>query len=238
MECSLQLYSLACGGIKSLKERINLAGQHGYDGIEFAGFSDLSIEEIKAEMDKYGLYSKSAHTGFLGMTDEELEETFEFHKALGIEYVIIPYHNYESIDDALFVAKRLNEASIIAKKYGIKVGYHNHAHEFEKFDGKYILDIIKENCNDDIIFELDIFWVSKGGEDAYKFIEKYGKAVELVHLKQIDKDGNNCDIPDGILDINKVREIAKYAKYFIVEQEATGDSVASSKRNAEYLKSL
>ncbi len=238
MECSLQLYSLACGGVASLKEQINLAGQHGYDGIEFAGFSDLSVAEIKAEMEKYNLYSKSAHTSFFKFTDEELEESFKFHKDLGIEYVIQPWWDFKSIDDALNAAEKLNNANKIAKKYGLKVGYHNHAHEFEKFDGKYILDIIKENADDDIIFELDIFWVTRGGENAYSFIEKYGKAVELVHIKQIDNDGKNCDIPDGILDVTKVREAAKYAKYFIVEQESTGDSVASSKRNAEYLKTL
>ena len=238
MECSLQLYSLACGGVKSLKQQINLAGQHGYDGIEFAGFSDLSVSEIKAEMDKYNLYSKSAHTSFFKFSDEEMEESFRFHKELGITYVIQPWWDFESIDDAYDAAKKLNNANKIAKKYGLKVGYHNHAHEFKKFDGKYILDIIKENADDDIIFELDIFWVSKGGEDAYKYIEKYGKAVELVHIKQIDKDGNNCDIEDGILDINKIREVAKYAKYFIVEQENTGDSIRSSEHNAKYLKSL
>lgn len=146
---------------------------------------------------------------------------------------------YEDKSNIKRVIDVLNKASETAKKYGIKVGYHNHAQEFEKVDGKYILDILYENTNEDVVFELDVFWVYVGGADPVEMIKKYGKRAELIHLKQSDADKNNVDLPDGVIDMKNVIETAKYAKYFVVEQEEyKKDSYTSCRADVDYLKGL
>ena len=58
---------------------------------------------------------------------------------------------------------------------------HNHATEFAKFDGEYILDILKNNTS--IGFELDTHWIQAGGENPVEIIKRYSGRIRLLHLK-------------------------------------------------------
>ena len=42
--------------------------------------------------------------------------------------------------------------------------YHNHAHEFQKDENKYLIDILAEEMPE-LKLELDVYWVYRGGED-------------------------------------------------------------------------
>lgn len=236
MKVCLQLYSLAKHGVKGLEELLKQSSEIGYDGVELLKH-DNSAEETVKLLKKYGLYAPSAHIG-KEYLEKNFNEILEFHKKIGAEYVIIPWESYE--DNKLReTIDFLNKASVEAKSYGLKVGYHNHSHEFKKIDGKYIIDHLFENTNEDVVFELDVYWIYKGGEDPIKYIEKFGKRVQLVHLKQSNSEKENVDFPDGILDMKKIIEAAKYANHFIVEQETYKISpFVSCKADVDYLKSI
>ena len=237
MKVSLQLWSLFKDGVTDLEELLKLSSEMEYDGVELLKH-DVTADEMNALLKKYNLYAKSAHIG-MEFFENNLEEMLEFHKNIGAEYMIIPWMGYEDKSNIKRVIDVLNKASETAKKYGIKVGYHNHAQEFEKVDGKYILDILYENTNEDVVFELDVFWVYVGGADPAEMIKKYGKRAELIHLKQSDENKNNVDLPDGVIDMKNVIETAKYAKYFVVEQEEyKKDSYTSCRADVDYLKGL
>ena len=55
------------------------------------------------------------------------------------------------------MAARLSE-------HGIGLYYHNHHVEFAKYDGRYILDIIRAKAPS-MRFELDVHWIHRGGKD-------------------------------------------------------------------------
>lgn len=237
MEVSLQLWSIRDEVQKGMPAALQMVAEHGYAGVEYAGFGDLTAEEMKAELEKNGLYSIGSHTG-MDLFETALRENLEYNQKIGSKYMIIPHAGYETKEDVQKVIDLLNDAGKVAAEYGLKVGYHNHAHEFEKFDGKYILDMIGEGTNENVVLEVDVFWVAKAGEDPYKYLEKWGKKVELVHCKQIDAQGENSTIPDGIIDFKKVAAAAPYAKYFIVEQEGDVEKVSASKANAAFMNAL
>ena len=237
MDFSIQLWSLRSEYLHDFKSGLKFVGECGYNGVEFAGFGDLSAEEMKTELDKNNLYSIGSHTS-KDLFENALRENLEYNKKIGSKYMIIPHASYETREDVDKVVAILNESAKVAKEYGITVGYHNHANEFEKIDGKYILDILAEETSDDVILEVDVFWVAKGGECPYEYLKKLGKKAELIHLKQIDENGDNSTWPKGILDINKIKESAPYAKYFVVEQEGSADPKPSAIENADFLKSL
>ena len=65
---------------------------------------------------------------------------------------------------------------------GIALCYHNHHIEFAKYDGKYILDIIRESAPL-MKFELDVHWIHRGGKDPVSVLKDYAGLVDLVHLK-------------------------------------------------------
>lgn len=219
MKASLQLYSLRDEVAKDFSSTVRRVGDLGYYGVEFAGFGDLSADEMKQLLKDSNLKPIGSHSS-IQIFRETADAELTYLKEIGAKYMVCPHASFENgMEDVLALCKILNEVSEKAKAYGIKVGYHNHAHEFEKIDGKYILDLIAENTNDDVILEVDVFWVSFAGVDPFAYIEKWGKKVELIHIKQINDDKFNVDVADGNISIPELVKTAKYATNFVVEQE-------------------
>jgi sugar phosphate isomerase/epimerase len=85
--------------------------------------------------------------------------------------------------DALFdFCRRSNEMADRLSEAGIALYYHNHHNEFAKYDGRYVLDIIREKAPS-LKFELDVHWIQRGGKDPVKVLQDYAGLVDLVHLK-------------------------------------------------------
>lgn len=239
MEFSLQLWSVEnVVKDKGMADTLKMVKEHGYSGVEFAGFADMTAEDMQAELDKNNLYAVGSHTD-MKLFKNSLRENLEYHKKIGAEYMIIPWCDYSNgMESVQGLIDLLNDSSVIAKEYGIKVGFHTHEPEFRKIDGKYIIDIIADGINDDVVLELDVYWIAFAGEDPYEYIEKLGKKVELIHMKQLGKDNSNVLLADGVIDFKKVVECAKYSKYFIVEQGDIEDQEDASLKNAEFLKKI
>lgn len=239
MKTSIQLWSLnrvipEIGLINALK----LVSGHGYSGVEFAGFGGISAKDMAAALKENGLYSVGSHTG-IDLFRDALCENLEYNKEIGSEYMIIPGTATDTADEVKALAELLNRSAETAKEYGIKVGYHNHAHEFKKIDGRYALDLLADEISDDVVLEIDAFWVAYAGENPYEYIKKAGAKAELIHFKQIAADGkSNVRLPDGVIDFKKLAADSKYAKHFVVEQEDESDQTESSKINMEYLRKL
>lgn len=230
MEVSLQLYSIYEETGKDFRKALSQVGEIGFAGVEFAGYGDFTKEELTAYLKKNQLYAVGAHCG-LEVFEHSFVEELEFSEAIGLEYIICPYAKVDTMEDIDHLVKVLNKAGELAKEKNIKVGYHNHAHEFIKVDGKYPLDLIAEKTSDQVILEVDVFWVAYAELDPIAYIKKWGKKVELVHLKQIDDGKNNVDMGEGILDMQKIKEAAVHAKYFILEHEEYDKPVWDSIRN-------
>jgi len=77
-----------------------------------------------------------------------------------------------SLQAAIDFAKQADDFACQLKEHGIDLYYHNHHFEFARHDGKFLMDIIKENTKY-LGFELDIHWIHRGGVDPVKFINQY-----------------------------------------------------------------
>lgn len=143
----------------------------------------------------------------------------------------------EFIEKAEAMAHRLAE-------YGIELYYHTHHLEFQKYDGEYLLDIIKNNTSK-LGFELDVHWIQRAGENPIEFVKKYAGRISLLHLKDYrigqmdlsDVDFNDmakfmhvftntiefAELGEGNLDIKAITEagLESGAQYFLVEQDNT-----------------
>ena len=95
------------------------------------------------------------------------------------------------------------------KEDGITLYYHNHHIEFRKYDGKFLLDIIREKAPL-LGFELDVHWVQRGGANPLEVIKDYKGKVELIHLK----DYRIAEIPQDGFDALYSGDLAKFMDYF------------------------
>lgn len=218
MEISLQLYSIHEDTKQDYAGSVKRVGEIGFRGVEFAGYGGLTCDEQVQLLKENGLYSVGTHCG-LSVFEENFEEELSYSKAIGSKYIICPYSELSTTEQVEHLAGVLNKASEMAAGSGIKVGYHNHAHEFAKIGDQYALDLLMEKTGEQVVLELDVFWVAYAGVDPVEYIKKWGKRVELIHIKQIDGAKANVDIADGIIDMEQIKEAAQYAAYFVLEHE-------------------
>ena len=84
-----------------------------------------------------------------------------------------------------------------------------------------------------------MFFAKQQGCDVYNYLRAHGDRVRTVHLKQIDANGKNVDLPDGILDMAKVIRCAPHATDYILEQASFKEGIPQSlMRNADFLKTI
>ena len=95
---------------------------------------------------------------------------------------ILPFKYLGSMEKSISFAKLCDEYATKLAEHGIKLYYHNHHSEFIKYNGKYLLDLLRDNT-EKIGFEIDVFWVQRGGENPVEFIKSYKGKLELLHLK-------------------------------------------------------
>ena len=234
-EFYIQLYSLRDVMENDFLGTLDKLGNKGfgYTGVEFAGFGGVSADELKRVLDDNGLKALASHTGYDRLKNA-LDEEIAFQKTLGIEYIICPGASMKSRAEVLNLAKEFTSFNEKITAAGMKFGYHNHAHEFVTDEGEYMLDILYDNLPCDAVMELDIYWSEYAGIDSLAFMEKHKKRLELLHVKQIDKDKNNSEVDNGLIDFKDVITKAKAmgVKHFILEQEEYEVSSISSAENA------
>jgi sugar phosphate isomerase/epimerase len=131
-----------------------------------------------------GLTAPTTHQGFIG---SDAAPVFEAAKALGIETVIDPHvaaERWTQKADIDATAAQLNAAARVAADYGVRVGYHNHAHEIEnRIDGVTALEYFAGQLSDDVVLEVDTYWVAVGGEDPVALLKRLGGRVVALHIK-------------------------------------------------------
>ncbi|AQQ54625.1 sugar phosphate isomerase/epimerase family protein [Planococcus lenghuensis] len=161
-----------------------------------------------------------------------------------------------------FIAKAEEMAHRLAEQ-GIELYYHTHHIEFQKYDGEYLLDLIKNNTTK-LGFELDIHWIQRAGENPVNIINRYKDRISLLHLKDYrigslevdDEDFKDmgkffgkfmnliefAEVGEGNMDIQSAIEAGKSSgvRYFFVEQDDTygRDPFDCLKTSAENLRQL
>lgn len=124
-------------------------------------------------------------------------------KALDCNYLrvgMLPFTYMGSREKALDFVTRMDEMAEKLEEHGIKFYYHNHHVEFVKYDGEYLMDIIRKNTKK-IGFELDVHWIQRGGENPVTYIQQYKGRLALLHLK--DYRIGEMVMPEGPMDMGK-----------------------------------
>lgn len=182
----LQLYSIREDMEKDMDSALRQVKEMGYDCVEFAGYYGHSAEEVKAMLDKYGLECVSVHQT-PDLFVEEGQKAVDYLKTIGAKYAAVPWYPVEKQAGTAEwdnTVKMFNEVGELLKKNDIKLMYHNHDFEFNKFEDKFLLDWIYDTIPADIIEpEVDTCWVHYAGYNPADYLLKYSGRINIVHLK-------------------------------------------------------
>ena len=98
----------------------------------------------------------------------------------------------KTMKDLLTQCKYLNEIGKLCKQSGIKFGYHNHSHEFQKVEGKTMYDVMLENTDPEyVFFEMDVFWTVWGQNSPVNYFKKYPGRFKMFHIKDYREIGQS-----------------------------------------------
>ncbi len=184
----IQLYSVRKAIAEDLEGTLRAVKAMGYDYVESAGvgFYGKTAEEAKALLDEIGLTLISVHTR------DTSDENLTLLKALGVTSVAIPYHSADEFKNnweqtvAFF-----KESAAQAKKYGMRLYYHNHDFEFTNtIGGEKIIDKLYRELGDIIAPQFDVCWVTYGGSEPAEYLHKYRDLkMFTTHIKDFTAKG-------------------------------------------------
>ncbi|QDZ16964.1 sugar phosphate isomerase/epimerase [Humibacter ginsenosidimutans] len=181
----MQLYTVREALQDDLQGTLNKLAEAGYTQVEPFAFTDFP--GLGDALAAAGLAAPTTHVHLLGESDEKIAEIFDAARALGILTVIdphVPAERWTTAEDIDETAAQLNHAATIAAEHGVRVGYHNHAHEFEnKIEGRNALEYFVDRLDPDVVIELDTYWVAVGGENPVEVLKRLGDRVVAIHVK-------------------------------------------------------
>ncbi len=253
-DISVQLYSVR-DIIKSgtdLSIVLEKLAQMGYTGVEAANYNDGKFygktpEEFKAAVEKTGMKVLSSHCT-KGLSDQELasgdfsesmkwwDQCIAAHKAAGMTYIVTPsLGTPKTVKDLKTYCDYYNRIGERCRQNGMKYGYHNHAYEFQKIEGKVVmLDYMLENTQPEkVFFEMDVYWVVRGQNSPVDYFQKYPGRFTVLHIKDHKEIGQSGMV--GFDAIFKNADIAG-VKHIVAEIESYNYPVEESvKKSLDYL---
>lgn len=186
---ALQLYSVRDAMSADPEGTLRSVSEMGYDGVETAGLYGMTAKEFAALLKKYSLSPVSAHVPAAEF-EGDLSATCAAYADLGVKNVALPYIAPEKLptrEGYPDFRSLILKISAELKKYSITLSYHNHDFEFQKSDGKNLLDLLYEDIDKDILkTQIDTCWANVGGEDPGKYVLSYAGRCPTVHLKDFD----------------------------------------------------
>ncbi|GIO65812.1 sugar phosphate isomerase/epimerase family protein [Paenibacillus sp. JTLBN-2024] len=223
---ALQLYSIKELTSADFLGTLAKVAEIGYDGVEFAGYFGTSASELKKALDAHGLRAAGSHIGISDLQDG-LDRTIEYSLTIESPYIIcpgLPEEMRSSADSYKRTAEAFNRIGERCKEQGLRFGYHNHAVEFEKFDGLTGIELLARHTDPDhLFFELDTYWAEAAGFRSVDWIESLKERCSVLHIKDMKsgQDKRNTEIGSGIMDFKAIVETGKRygVQWYTVEQE-------------------
>lgn len=219
----VQLWTLRNEMKNNFEGTIKSVSDMGYVGVEPIGLKFLTHEQQNKIYKNQNLKVLSFHCSGADLLGEKLPDLIKTAKEYGAKYIVggssPKKEDFASREAVTALALAFNRSAEIAAAHGLKIGHHNHDWEMQLIDGKHAIEIFLEHTNNNVIVELDAYWAKVGGADPVTLLQKYGKKIPLVHIKDGPVVRGEAMLPfgRGKLDIAAIAHAAKDAEAIYVE---------------------
>jgi sugar phosphate isomerase/epimerase len=229
---SIQMYTLraAVGSGAGLVGVLDALQRYGYERVELAGLYDRTAVQMRALLDERDLRASSSHDG-ISADASALHTKLENAATLGQRYVVVPYLASSSLADWQRWADQMNAEAAVARRWGLRYGYHNHAHEFTTDLGRGVTpwEVLTSRLDKRLVhLEVDLYWAYTGGVNtgaadpdrfAIDVVRDAPQEVRQFHVKDRDPEtGDMCDLGTGVVDFPRIFRTHE-AEEYIVEND-------------------
>lgn len=225
---AVQLYTLRDFG--TLDERLAAVEAAGVTAVETVGTQDVTAEELKSLLDAHGIEAISTHAQIDDLR-ADLQGVVDFNKAIGNDTITVPFlaEEMRPTDEAGWVAlgEELKTISDELQAQDMRLAYHNHDFEMVDVGGRTALEVMMEAAGEDVLAQIDLAWVARGGQDPAEFLGRFEDRVFAVHAKDNAPEGENEDqrgfaaLGEGVLDWAAILPAAEEAgvEWYIIEHD-------------------
>jgi sugar phosphate isomerase/epimerase len=231
---SIQLYTVRDQLAIDFQGTLNALAEIGYRRVEHAGFVGRTVAQFKAGLDAAGLRATSGHVSIPQPFDAAAWNA-ALQDALTLEsrYIVHPFFGIDfgtgavARDTATWAAfaHDLNQAGRMARRVGLRLGYHNHNWEFFRLTddpSRTAFDVLVEETDPRYVhFELDLFWSFRGAHDPVDIVDRIDGRVRQYHVKDMNQAGSFEDVGQGLIDFARIFR-AQQAEEYIVERDDAG----------------
>lgn len=239
----VQLYSVRHLMERDFEGTLEAVARIGFHEVEFHDYFGRSSQEVRALLAELGLDAPAAHFPWQGLNDDP-DAIIETAKEVGHRYVILawlPPEDRSSVEQVQKLAELCNRWGESCRKAGLQFAYHNHDFEFHPIDGQVPFDILLNETDPDLVeFEIDLFWIIKGGRDPLEYFENHPGRFTLCHVKDMAPDQQMVDVGAGEIDFASIFQHSEQAglKYYFIEHDNPADPLASIESSFKHLEAL
>lgn len=246
----LQLYSVRDDIKANYQATIDTVANTGFTGVEAAGYNDgqfygMAPADFKKSIEDAGLEVLSSHAGRPladNTKDTNWDEVWKWwdtaiqaHKDAGMKYLVVAWiPTPKTLVDLKAYCDYFNQVGEKCNAAGIRFGYHNHNFEFTEIEGEVMYDYMLKNTDPaKVFFQMDVYWVVRGGQSPVEYFNAYPGRFEILHIKDNKELGQS-----GMVGFDAIfKNIDKSgAKYLVVEVEKyTGTPFEGIKESYDYL---
>lgn len=200
---------------------------------------------LREALDRNGLTAPSAHCRLLTV-DADLDRIFDAALTVGVTTVIDPMvdpSRWTTRTGVRGVADDLSRVAERAAGHGLRIGYHNHAFEWEnRIDGAPALEVFAGLLDPSIVLELDTYWAAVGGQDVPAALGRLGDRVRLLHLKDGPVNKINVQqlpLGEGAMPVAAIVAAASSLEVPVLEfDDYAGDIFDGVRRSFEFASGL
>lgn len=211
----------------------------GYDAIQAsaAAFDTIAADELQKILDDNGMVCCATHRSLEQLQD--VQASIDYHQTLNCTITAIGGWGWAGTESADDWKQFADDFQKLGQKYagsGLRIGYHNHSHEWapfgladhpEKISGdRTPMHLLADTFTDPIFFEVDTYWVTHGGGDPAHWLRKLKGRIPAIHLKDLTitrkREQKMCEVGAGNLNWPAILAAAKEAgvQWYIIERDA------------------
>ncbi len=233
IKLGVQLFTLRdhCQNAEDFEKTLKFLNEIGCNVIQISAVGPIDPVVVGELVKKYNMEVCVTHKPYDRMKND-LDALMYEHDLMGCKNIGIgamPGNIHESYEGVSGFIAKCNEIGAQMKANGKQLCYHNHAFEFETYDGKRTFErLIEETTADTLHFIPDTYWMQVGGVNPAEYIKKLAGRVEVCHFKDmriVNSQQRFAECGTGNIDLGACYRACKEigVKYIVIEQDLCYD---------------
>lgn len=219
-----------CKTPEDFQETVKKLSETGYKVVQLSAIGNFPPEEVKKICEREGMTIACTHRS-IAEYREKLDFIVDYHRACGCTVAGLgAYPGLEELKNEAEVMETVDFLNGITRKLkenGLTFAYHNHAFEFKKINGRFIMDYFLEYGEFDFI--TDVYWLAVAGINPAEFIRRNADRIKMIHykdLKVVNNAPEMCEVLEGNLDWDSIitASFDSGAEFALVEQDFCGNT--------------